>query len=123
MWLIDVCVRLWNSLLLEFRAAVRPEEAMSKCPLLSVFTASPLISGHTCACRAAPHADTDASDNLRKVIVSSFVLHASCLKTVSEGSDAQNVDDLYSISLQRQRGYAATDGAEHAFFPKGRGQG
>ncbi len=56
-----------------------------------------------------------ASDNLRKVIVSSFVLHASCLKTVTGGSDAQNVDDLYSITLQRR---SAMHPLMHTVFPK-----
>lgn len=51
---------------------------------------------------------TCASDNQRKVIGSSFVLHASCLKTFTEGSDTLNVDDLYSITLQRR---SATDGS------------
>lgn len=50
-----------------------------------------------------------ASDNLRKVIVSSFVLH------VTGGSDAQNVDDLYSITLQRSSAMLPLMGAVQSF--------
>lgn len=50
-----------------------------------------------------------ASDNLRKVIVSSFVLH------VTGGSDAQNVDDLYSITLQRRSAMLPLMGAVQSF--------
>ena len=58
---------------------------------------------------------TCASDNQRKVIGSSFALHASCLKTFTVGSDTQNVDDLYSITLQTR---SATDGSCTWLFPK-----
>lgn len=43
----------------------------------------------------------DASGDLRKVRLSSFVLHASCLKSGTVGN-AQNVDDLYCVTLQRR---------------------
>lgn len=42
----------------------------------------------------------DASGDLRKVRLSSFVLHASCLKSATVGN-TQNVDDLYCVTLQR----------------------
>lgn len=53
----------------------------------------------TCADWGCMH----ASDDRRKVIVSSFVLHASCLETGAGGSSTLNVDDLYSVTLQWRR--------------------
>lgn len=43
----------------------------------------------------------DASGDLRKVMLSSIVLHASCLKSATVGN-TQNVDDLYCVTLQRR---------------------
>lgn len=50
--------------------------------------------------RVSVCAEADASGDLRKVRFGSFVLHASCFKSATVGK-AQNVDDLYWVTLRR----------------------
>lgn len=106
--------------------------AVQKRPLLSVCTS--LTAGqkrinthrgaHVCTlgragCLRTPGCMCASDPGLRKVIVGSFVLHASCLKTVTGGGNAQNVDDLYWITLQWRS--ALTRGEPRS--PKGGGVG
>lgn len=50
--------------------------------------------------RVSVCAEADASGDLRKVRLGSFVLHASCFRSATVGK-AQNVDDLYWVTLRR----------------------
>lgn len=69
---------------------------------------------HWIACVSVQGEACVTSDGLRKVTLSSFVLHAFCLKIVTGGSNTQNVDDLYWITLQRRSETYLQTGTAHS---------